>query len=329
MCRDPVVFMYSGQGSQYFDMGRQLYEENRTFRYYMDYCGRIVRDILGCSLLEIVYSPSRTLQRFDRLVFTHPALVAIQYSLTEVFRERGYRPDYLLGYSLGEFVASVVAGVLSIEDALGLVIAKAKALEANAREASMMAVLARINAVSEMAGFRNIWVACENYSSHFVVAGLDEDVLVLKEALSERNVITQLLPIRYGFHSPLMDETAEHIRRVIESVSTRVREPAIELISCETTDVVRRPDASHMWNVYRNPVLFEQTVKRMHARFPDALYIDMGPAGTLAGFVRMITGENKLSIAVMTPFGRNITSLENCMAVLENKPVSVNSLLRQ
>jgi bacillaene synthase trans-acting acyltransferase/trans-AT polyketide synthase/acyltransferase/oxidoreductase domain-containing protein len=308
--------MYSGQGSQYFNMGRQLYDENRTFRYYMDYCDRIMRDLLGRSVLDVVHPAARSLEQFDRLVYTHPALLAIQYSLSQVFSERGFRPDYVLGYSLGEFVASVIANVLSIEQALSLVIAKAQTIEAGAREASMLAVLAHIDTVPELADYRNVWTACENYPGNFVVTGLPEEIARLKERLAWRDIAAQILPIRYGFHSPLMEDTMHRVLRLMDGYSALARKPETPLVSCVTTDVVLRPDAFHMWNVCRNPVLFEKTIRRLHARCPHALYIDMGPAGTLAGFVRMITGDQKSAMAAMTPFGRNVVSLDNCMLAL-------------
>ena len=96
------VFMFSGQGSQYYRMGKELYEHHKTFNYWMDACNEIVSPLIKTSLTDIIYDNDKKGEAFDRLLYTNPALVSIQYSMFQVLKNIGIHPDYLLGYSLGE-----------------------------------------------------------------------------------------------------------------------------------------------------------------------------------------------------------------------------------
>ncbi len=106
----PVIWMFSGQGSQYFNMGRDLYESDSVFRDWMNRCNAVVRRFRQVSLLDAIYRPAdRSLPtEFINLRETHPALFSIQYSLAKTLLNRGMKPDLMLGYSLAK--ATPVAG---------------------------------------------------------------------------------------------------------------------------------------------------------------------------------------------------------------------------
>ncbi|NQZ12186.1 MAG: acyltransferase domain-containing protein, partial [Algicola sp.] len=121
--KKPIVFMFSGQGAQYYHMGKELYECHPRFALWMDHCDEIVEPLIGTSLIDILYDESVTKgDPFDRVLYTNPALLCIQYSLSRVLMEMDIQPDYLLGYSLGEFTAAVVSGVMSLEEGLELLV---------------------------------------------------------------------------------------------------------------------------------------------------------------------------------------------------------------
>ena len=97
-----TVFMFSGQGSQYFQMGRELFEKNETFRDWMIRLDDIPRHVSGKSVIEVLYSDVYGKgDRFDRTLLTHPAIFMVEYSLAETLVEAGVRPDMVLGVSLG------------------------------------------------------------------------------------------------------------------------------------------------------------------------------------------------------------------------------------
>jgi acyl transferase domain-containing protein len=133
--------MFSGQGSQYYQMGSDLYSTDAVFRDAMDRCSRHVAAALGTSLSELIYQPrADRFAPFDRTLYTHPALFSVQFSLAQSLRARGLTPDVVLGYSLGEWVAHVVAGVLTPEAALDLLVHQAQVVERESPPGGMLAV---------------------------------------------------------------------------------------------------------------------------------------------------------------------------------------------
>src|SRR5579872_4118204 len=107
--------MFSGQGSQYFQMGRSLYDNNDTFRHWMMQLDGIARELSGNSVIEALYAPQRRIgDVFDRTALTHPAIFMVEYSLAQTLIHAGVCPDIVLGVSLGSFAAAAVAGFLGV-----------------------------------------------------------------------------------------------------------------------------------------------------------------------------------------------------------------------
>ncbi len=167
-----IVWMFSGQGSQYFDMGRDLFESDGEFRDAMLACNAHCAR-LGFPLIETIY-PSQTLSRsFDNLLHTHPALLCVQYSLAQTLLRRGMTPDLVLGYSLGEFVALAVAGAIPFAAALEALCAQAQRIVRCASPGALVAVMAP-KAIVDSPDYAGVTIAADNFDAHFVLSGPDE-----------------------------------------------------------------------------------------------------------------------------------------------------------
>jgi acyl transferase domain-containing protein len=127
----PNVFMFPGQGAQYFQMGRELYERYPLFRNCLRELDQIVRELCGYSVLELLYERGYgKSETFDRTLLSHPAILMTQYATACVLIDAGIQPDLTLGTGVGSFAAAVVAEHLDIENALRAVIRQASMFEA-------------------------------------------------------------------------------------------------------------------------------------------------------------------------------------------------------
>lgn len=196
------VFMFSGQGSQYFQMGRQLFEQNPTFAADMRAMDEIVRAQGGRSVLAALYGTQSKAEPFDDIRLTHPAIFMVEYALARSVMAAGVRPDLTLGVSLGSVTAAVVSGCLSMEAALTWVVSHADWIAANCQAGGMVGVLGPRTLHESDALRQACVVAAENGPSHWVLSARAADLAGIEAFLAGRQVPFGWLPVRYPFHSP-------------------------------------------------------------------------------------------------------------------------------
>jgi bacillaene synthase trans-acting acyltransferase len=303
-----IVFMFSGQGSQYHRMGDELYRNHPGFRRHMDRCDAIARPLLPGSLADILYRGQGKGEPFERLLHTNPSLLAIQYSLAQVLMESGWRPDYLLGYSLGEITAAAVSGMMELEDAFRLVIGMARLVEAKTPPAEMMAILAAPDVLEGFPAPPDCWITGRNFAHHFVMAGLPGAIGELARSLARGNHVIQKLPVKHGFHTRLIDPIAAEFRALAAGFA--LRPAAVPIISSSRRGMLREPDAGYFWEVIRAPVDFHGTVQGF-LEAGDFLFVDAGPSGTLATFLKYLlpAGSRSAAMQTMNQFGKDLSSL--------------------
>jgi len=310
--------MFSGQGSQYYQMGKELYNEHPRFKLWMDYCDEIVSPLIGTSLVDIIYQEELSVSEpFDQLLYSNPALLCIEYSLSRVLMEMNTRPDYLIGYSLGEITASIVAGAMSLSEGLELVVDYAKLINKNENQAAgMLSIFDSVNIMTELPElFQNCTLTGKNFAGNFVVCGLQHDIQRLQQALDDKKIVSQRLAVNYAFHTQMMDVFEDDFKRLASKVNlSSVRIP---IISSSTTGGIHEVTENYLWNVVRNPVEFEKTI-HLTLNKGDFTFIDVGPSGSLATFVKYILPANSNSnhLEMINQFGRNLKSIEKLKAGL-------------
>src|SRR6266566_423860 len=137
-----MIWMFAGQGAQYYQMGRELYEREAVFRQFLERGDHLVQQLINESLVDVIYRQrANRFEPFRRLLHTHPAILIFECAIAEVLMRRGLCPDYLLGYSLGEYACLVISGAISFEDALVTLIKQAELVEYCAPPAEMLAIL--------------------------------------------------------------------------------------------------------------------------------------------------------------------------------------------
>jgi bacillaene synthase trans-acting acyltransferase len=307
----PVVWMYSGQGSQYFAMGQELYQSEPVFRETFDMVSDYASQWIGASIAHIVYKhEGGRFDPFDRTLHTHPALFAVQYALDRTLRDRGFRPDYVLGYSLGEFVAFTVGGVLAWRDAVRALLYHAQTLERTPLDGRMMAILDSPVLFHELSNrFPGLELAAVNTPRHFVITGATSLIQQAQEWLSGCDIDSVTLPVTQPFHSSALGFADDSLRRLMETFF--LGEVETPIVSSERAGILRRLSDGVSWRMTRGAIRFQRALAELEASGPKQ-YVDLGPSATLASFVRqnLAAGAPSEVIPIITPFAQDRKNLE-------------------
>ncbi len=320
------IFMYGGQGTQYFQMGRQLYEENPVFRRQLDACSAIVEPELGQSLAQILYDDRRqSHEPFNAIIHTHPALFSIGYSLTAVMRAAGIEPGAVLGYSLGEYIGLTVAGCLSWEDGLRLVMRQAQIFANDCPLGGMMSVLAPLAHFDQYPHvYQGVELAGVNFATNFCVAGPRAALARVKTHLTEMGVLSQDLPVQYPFHSSYIESVRCKIMATADGVA--MRPPHMPYYSpaygrmIEASDLVNPGD--YIWTIVRQKVDFHALMRTLASAVSANFFVDLSATGSLANFIKYMSLDAKRYRHAINQFGKDVASFSTLLQELgiENVP---------
>ena len=279
----PVAFMFSGQGTQYVGMGRELYLTEPAFREQVDRCSEILKSHLGFDLREVLYleEPARLL---DQTVIAQPALFVTEYALARLWIDWGVRPQAMIGHSLGEYVAACLADVLTLEDALELVAVRGR-LMGNLTAGAMLAVSLSASQVETMLS-DTLSLAAINSPSLTVISGPTEEIDELQVRLVSAGVHCRRLRTSHAFHSammePALESFKEHLRRV------RLSPPKVPYLSNLTGSwitSVEATDPDYWTNHLRQTVRFSQGLQELLRGFEGVL-VEVGPGDALTTLAR-------------------------------------------
>lgn len=308
-----TVFMFSGQGSQYFHMGKSLFQDNAVFRTHMTQLDEVVRHLTGQSVVETLYSPANKISMpFDRTLLTHPAIIMVEYALAHTLIDAGIVPDMVLGASLGSFTAACLAGALSINDTLAMAVAHARSLEQTCRAGGMIAILATPDMFGETFLSQYSECAAVNFSSHFVVSAPDADCAMIEKELRQRDIAFQRIPVSFAFHSRWIESARSQFET--QTAAIAVSKLHLPMMCCDHASLLTTLEPGHFWNVTRHPIRFSEAITRLETE-NGYRYIDVGPAGTLAVFLKYLLPSTTTSRvhSILTPYGQDTANLARLM----------------
>lgn len=290
-------------------MGKSLFQENAVFRSHMTHLDEVVRQLTGQSVVETLYSPANKLSMpFDRTLLTHPAIIMVEYALAHTLIDAGIVPDIVLGASLGSFTAASLAGALSINDALAMAVAHARSLEQTCRAGGMIAILAEPKLFGETFLSQYSECAAVNFASHFVVSAPDADCAMIETELRRRDIAFQRIPVSFAFHSRWIESARSQFETQTAAIS--IARLHLPMMCCDHGKLLTNLQDSYFWNVTRHPIRFSVAISTLEADGGHR-YIDVGPAGTLAVFLKYLLPSTTTSSthSILTPYGRDVANL--------------------
>lgn len=311
-----IVFLFSGQGSHYRGMGKTLFDNNTVFRDSLKQSAEIVEKHLHRSLIDELYKIKS--REFDDLLITHPAIVAVEIAMYHMLQAMNIKSDYVTGYSLGEFAACVASGVWSPAMAIEACIEQAKCIVRNGVPGGMVAVICpRTEHVEQLYRSHNLHLAADNFQGHFTLSGCVADLEVFQKALDNVGYQSLRLPVSFPFHSPLIDDARHGFSYYMNSI-TPLSNPAAGFISCLKCEELKILPENYFWDIASEYTNFPNLVKYTENKGP-CLYIDLGPSGTMASFVKYNLNAGSLSqtFPIMTGFGREENQLEALQKLMD------------
>ena len=286
-----IAFLYPGQGAQYVGMGKDLYENNAKAKQYFD----SIFDGLEIDLKTVMFEgPEETLKETK---YTQPAIVAMSLVLTKLFmEEKGVKPDFVAGHSLGEYSAIGAAGILSFEDTVKLAAKRGEIMNVVAKEANgtmaailgltsdkILEVLSTVEGTVEAVNF--------NEPTQTVIAGEVKAVEAACEALKAAGAKRALiLPVSGPFHSSLMKPAGEELKVVLDTLT--FNESDVKLVANTSVEFVSEVEElkEELYKQIFGPVRWVETIAKLKENDVTEFY-EIGPGKVLKGLVKKIDKE--------------------------------------
>lgn len=315
-----TIFMFSGLGSHYYQMGRNLYDQHPFFRRRIDELAEASEAICGENIAAHIYDPSRkSFEDFNATAVAGMGIVMVECAMVDTLAQEGIVPDMVLGSSMGLFGASVAAGCMSAQEAMEAVFHQATVFERYGDDGSMIAVLAPLAGLQDDPVLNTLAeVAAVNFDANFVLAAPAEHLPAVEARLRERAVVYQRMAIGRPFHSRWIDGARDAFFRRFATLG--MRSARIPMTCCSKAGTFTSLTPDDLWSAVRYPIQLQDTILRLEKSGPWR-YVDVGPSSTMATCLKYLLPRSSTStyFPVMTPFGQDV---QNFATLLERTPTA-------
>jgi amino acid adenylation domain-containing protein len=312
-----TVFLFPGQGSQYLNMGRGLYEHEPAYRQAVDECATLLRDQLAVDIREVLYPAPDSVGAEERLKntrYTQPALFVTEYALAQLWQNWGIQPSILCGHSVGEFVAAHLAGVFTLADALRLVATRAQLVSELPRGSMLAVQLPAAEVLTQLPAALSL--AATNGARRCVVAGPDEDVATFAQWLDAQAIPSRMLATSHAFHSAMMEPVLPAFRAAVATVALhRPQRPVVSTVSGTWLTDSEATDPEYWTQHLRRTVRFAEALDTLGS-LTSPLLLEVGPSGVLAALARPHLGRRASAVLPGLPPATTHTDSHAMLAAL-------------
>jgi acyl transferase domain-containing protein/acyl carrier protein len=304
--KQSLYFMFTGQGAQYVNMCKHLYQNEIVFKNALESCATKCQTHVGLNILDIIYPDKNGVDKAQELIsqtqYTQPILFSIEYAMSKQLEHWGIQADAMIGHSIGEYVAACISGVFSLDDALKLVAARGRLMQ-SLPEGSMLVVPMDEKDVSDLLQqdiAKNIDIAAVNAPGLCVVSGPDSALEKFQQHLTEKDIETTKLHTSHAFHSAMMDPILNDFKALFSDIKFgEITTPFISNSSGDWIESSEAQSAEYWANHLRNPVYFARGLQRL-LQTEDAVLVECGPGQTLTTFARINTDKTKQHVLVQS-----------------------------
>ncbi|MGA9725840.1 MAG: SDR family NAD(P)-dependent oxidoreductase, partial [Candidatus Binatus sp.] len=298
----PVIFLCTGQGSQYVWMTRGLYESEPEFRSAIDFCADYLQRYLGVDLRTILFpsenATGEAAELLNQTRLTQPALFTVEYALAKLWSSWGIKPASMIGHSVGELAAACIAGVFSLEAGLQIIAARGRLIQSMPGGSMTAIPLAESQVIPLLNG--KLSVASVNGDEQCVISGPDHAIGDLEKSLADKGMAYHRLRVSHAFHSSMMDPILREFAEFLRTVE--LAPPRIPFISSATGNWITDAEAAdpEYWaGQLRRTVRFANGIAEA-LKTPDAILLEIGPGNTLSALCEQSAGFSASSQEVIS-----------------------------
>ena len=289
--KTPIVFMFPGQGAQFFHMGKVLYQEEQEFQLAVDECVEKANGYVEFDIRNLLFGAEENIEMIqNNTASVQILLFVIEYAIAKTLIFYHILPDVMIGHSVGEYVAACIAGAISLSDAIYLIVKRGSLME-RMNEGIMVSVfLNEEKTKSVIQGFESVSIAAVNDRKSTVISGNISDMKAILQKLENENIIYCKLRNKHAFHSKAVEDIKEEFLDAMKKIQFhKVRIPVISNVNGKLVEEFsKRYFIKHLESTVR----FMEGIQTINKMYCDAVYLEIGPGCTLSTFVKRIVGSD-------------------------------------